>query len=79
MPPPERETAPRKTATVRSDASRGARPAATPTVPEDQLDSRLDEVLAKILREGKNALTEEEKLVLDEASRRARMRRSDRL
>ena len=71
--------APRKAATVRSDASRSARPAVTPVVPEDQLDTRLDEVLAKIGREGKNALTEEEKLVLDEASRRARMRRSDRL
>jgi membrane associated rhomboid family serine protease len=48
-------------------------------VPEEQLDARLDEVLAKIAREGREALTEEEKGVLQEASRRARNRRSDRL
>jgi membrane associated rhomboid family serine protease len=48
-------------------------------VPEEQLDARLDEVLAKIAREGREGLTEEEKGVLQEASRRARNRRSDRL
>jgi hypothetical protein len=47
--------------------------------PEEQLDARLDEVLAKIAREGREGLTEEEKGVLQEASRRARNRRSDRL
>ena len=52
---------------------------ATVVVPEEQLDARLDEVLAKIAREGREALTEEEKGVLQEASRRARNRRSDRL
>ena len=40
---------------------------------------RLDEVLAKIAREGRSGLTEEELRVLQEASRRARIRRSDRL
>ncbi len=54
----------------------------TPSVsvlPEEQLDARLDEVLAKIAREGRAGLTEEELRVLQEASRRARIRRSDRL
>ena len=37
------------------------------------------EVLAKIAREGRSGLTDEELRVLQEASRRARMRRSDRL
>jgi membrane associated rhomboid family serine protease len=46
--------------------------------PEEQLDAKLDEVLAKIAREGRSALTDEEKRVLEEASRRARSRRSDR-
>ena len=53
----------------------------TPSVsvlPEEQLDARLDEVLAKIAREGRAGLTEEELRVLQEASRRARIRRSDR-
>ncbi len=48
-------------------------------LPEEQLDARLDEVLAKIAREGRSGLTEEDLRVLQEASRRARMRRSDRL
>ena len=48
-------------------------------VPEEQLDARLDDVLAKIAREGREGLTEEEHRVLQEASRRARNRRSDRL
>ncbi len=52
-------------------------PAAT-VLPEEQLDARLDEVLAKIAREGRSGLTEEEQRVLQEASRRARDRRSDR-
>ena len=53
----------------------------TPSVsvlPEEQLDARLDEVLAKIAREGRAGLTEEEQRVLQEASRRAQIRRSDR-
>ena len=47
-------------------------------LPEEQLDAKLDEVLAKIAREGRAGLTEEELRVLQEASRRARIRRSDR-
>ncbi len=53
--------------------------AAVSVIPEEQLDARLDEVLAKIAREGRAGLTEEELRVLQEASRRARIRRSDRL
>ncbi len=48
-------------------------------IPEEQLDAKLDEVLAKIAREGRSGLTEDELRVLQEASRRARIRRSDRL
>jgi membrane associated rhomboid family serine protease len=48
-------------------------------ISEEQLDARLDEVLAKIAREGRAGLSEEELRVLQEASRRARIRRSDRL
>ncbi len=50
----------------------------TVVVPEEQLDAQLDEVLAKIAREGREGLTEDENRVLQEASRRARNRRSDR-
>ena len=48
-------------------------------IAEEQLDARLDEVLAKIAREGREGLTEEENRILQEASRRARNRRSDKL
>jgi membrane associated rhomboid family serine protease len=57
----------------------GGKPASVSVLPEEQLDARLDEVLAKIAREGRAGLTEEELRVLQEASRRARIRRSDRL
>jgi membrane associated rhomboid family serine protease len=56
-----------------------AKPSTTAVLPEEQLDAKLDEVLAKIAREGRGGLTEEENRVLLEASRRARDRRSDRL
>jgi hypothetical protein len=63
-----------------SSAGGGGKPASASVsvLPEDQLDARLDEVLAKIAREGRTGLTEEELRVLQEASRRARIRRSDR-
>jgi membrane associated rhomboid family serine protease len=57
----------------------GGKSASVSVLPEEQLDARLDEVLAKIAREGRAGLTEEELRVLQEASRRARIRRSDRL
>jgi membrane associated rhomboid family serine protease len=44
-----------------------------------ELEERLDEVLAKIAREGRAGLTEEENRILEEASRRARDRRSERI
>jgi membrane associated rhomboid family serine protease len=56
----------------------GAKVPSVSVLPEDQLDARLDEVLAKIAREGRTGLTDEEHRVLQEASRRARNRRSDR-
>jgi membrane associated rhomboid family serine protease len=56
-----------------------SKPAATAVLPEEQLDARLDEVLAKIAREGRAGLTDEDNRVLQEASRRARNRRSERL
>jgi membrane associated rhomboid family serine protease len=64
----------------RSTASIGAGPKSpsVSVIPEEQLDARLDEVLAKIAREGRSGLTEEEQRVLQEASRRARIKRSDR-
>jgi len=61
-----------------SSAGTGGKPASVSVLPEEQLDARLDEVLAKIAREGRSGLTEEELRVLQEASRRARIRRSDR-
>jgi membrane associated rhomboid family serine protease len=56
----------------------GGKGGSVSVLPEEQLDARLDEVLAKIAREGRGGLTEEELRVLQEASRRARIRRSDR-
>lgn len=65
-----------------SSRSAGASPSKgnSPTLfPEEQLSARLDEVLAKIAREGgRSGLTDEENTILQEASRRARDRRSDR-
>ncbi|MFO0893033.1 MAG: rhomboid family intramembrane serine protease [Isosphaeraceae bacterium] len=54
------------------------RPSSVSVLPEEQLDAQLDEVLAKIAREGRGALTDEDQRVLQEASRRARNKRSDR-
>jgi membrane associated rhomboid family serine protease len=61
-----------------SSVGTSGKPASVSVLPEEQLDARLDEVLAKIAREGRTGLTEEELRVLQEASRRARIRRSDR-
>lgn len=83
-PPREKPTA-RPTAPAGSGPTWAANPASAPkpastsVVPEEQLDARLDEILAKIAREGRASLTDEENRVLQEASRRARNRRSDRL
>ena len=79
---PREQTRTRSPNPSRTLGERGQRPASPRSVsvlPEEQLDARLDEVLAKIAREGRSGLTEEELRVLQEASRRARIRRSDRL
>lgn len=76
--PERREPArPRAASTVsRSDSTRRVRDAGpSPGLTQEQLDAQLDEVLAKIAREGRDALTDSERRVLDEASRRARQRR----
>jgi membrane associated rhomboid family serine protease len=66
---------------ARTSASVGgsSKSAGVSVISEEQLDARLDEVLAKIAREGRGGLSEDELRVLQEASRRARIRRSDRL
>jgi membrane associated rhomboid family serine protease len=65
---------------ARSSSTVGGRSASVSVLPEEQLDARLDEILAKIARDGnRDSLTEEEQRVLQEASRRARIRRSDRI
>ena len=83
-----RETSP-KTATVRptvgpswtpSGASTATpRPAPVHVTPEEQIDEKLDEILVKIARDGRSSLNDEDNRILDEASRRARNRRSERI
>jgi membrane associated rhomboid family serine protease len=81
VPDPREKSVPRPSGSSwSSNPATIAKPSmTTAVVPEEQLDARLDEVLAKIAREGRVGLTEEENRVLQEASRRARNRRSDRL
>jgi membrane associated rhomboid family serine protease len=79
--PRERERpSPTPAASSRSISAGAAVGATSPkSYPEEQLDARLDEVLAKIAREGgRSGLTEDDIRILEEASRRARDRRSDR-
>ena len=56
-------------------ASAATRSAPTGVIAEEQLDARLDEILAKIAHEGRGGLTDDENRILQEASRRARDRR----
>jgi membrane associated rhomboid family serine protease len=56
-----------------------SRPSPTAVVPEEQFDEKLDEILVKIARDGRGSLSEDENRVLEEASRRARNRRSERI
>jgi membrane associated rhomboid family serine protease len=80
VPEPREKPAPRPAGPTWSpNPASVSKPASTAVLPEEQLDARLDEVLAKIAREGRAGLTEEENRVLQEASRRARNRRSDRI
>ncbi len=48
-------------------------------IPEEQIDEKLDEILIKIARDGRDSLNDEDNRILDEASRRARNRRSERI
>lgn len=59
----------------RPESARQSREPASSLLTQEQLDAQLDLVLAKIAREGRDALNEAERRVLDEASRRARQRR----
>ena len=80
-PVPREQTRTRSPSPSRTSATVGSAGKSAPVsvIPEEQLDAKLDEVLAKIAREGRSGLTEEELRVLQEASRRARIRRSDRI
>ncbi|WP_435005368.1 rhomboid family intramembrane serine protease [Tundrisphaera lichenicola] len=80
-PEPRETTSARPTigATWSSSTAATTRPAPTAVIPEEQFDEKLDEILVKIARDGKGALNEEENRILDEASRRARNRRSERI
>jgi membrane associated rhomboid family serine protease len=79
-PGPREPRRSRSSSPSRTTANIGGGPKApsVSVLPEDQLDARLDEVLAKIARDGRSGLTEDELRVLQEASRRARIKRSDR-
>jgi membrane associated rhomboid family serine protease len=79
-PVPREQSRSRSPSPSRTAASVGgtAKSGSVAVLPEEQLDKRLDEVLAKIAREGRGGLTDDEVRVLQEASRRARIRRSDR-
>ncbi len=81
VPEPRETPAPRANPgpTWSPNPASASKPTSTAVLPEEQLDAKLDEVLSKIAREGRAGLTEEENRVLEEASRRARNRRSDRL
>jgi len=82
MPDPRDKSAPRPASsspTWSAAPPTSSKPSAAAVLPQELLDAKLDEVLAKIAREGPQHLTEEENRVLQEASRRARSRRSDRL
>jgi membrane associated rhomboid family serine protease len=48
----------------------------TPEQDDNELDTRVDQILDKINREGESSLTKEERRVLEEASRRYQRRRS---
>lgn len=68
--------APAKTAAASGGARSG--PTLLQTQSEESLDERVDEILAKIARDGRGSVTEEEHRILQEASRRAKARRSER-
>ncbi|WP_435015679.1 rhomboid family intramembrane serine protease [Tundrisphaera sp. TA3] len=55
------------------------KPAPSLLIPEEMFDEKLDEILVKIAQQGRNTLSEDENRVLEEASRRARNRRGERI
>ena len=80
--PSERGTEPSYTTSHgrSTSASPASRPSPLLIQPDEDLDARLDEVLRKINVEGtRDNLTDEDKSILEEASRRARDRRADRV
>jgi membrane associated rhomboid family serine protease len=80
--PPKREAqAPRASAapTWTPGSATTTRTAPTAVVTEEQLDAKLDEILVKIARDGRDSLDDEEKRILEEASRRAQNRRRERI
>ncbi len=62
---------------AKSSASAGSASTPTARTPDEHLDARVDEILAKIAREGRSNLTDEENSILQEASLRARNRRGE--
>ena len=64
---------------LRPNVTSGPRPSSANYVPDEQFDAQLDDILGKIASEGRESLTEDERVILQEASRRARDRRGERL
>lgn len=62
-----------------SNSAATARPSSTAVITEEQFDEKLDQILVKIAQHGRSTLTEEENRILEEASRRAKNRRSERI
>lgn len=84
-PPSRSSEAPAPRVPAGTGSTRSPAPAATATRPappvvvsEELLDAKLDEILGKIASQGQAAVTEEDRRILDEASRRARNRRNGR-
>jgi membrane associated rhomboid family serine protease len=78
-PEPRSRRPTRRGAAAPSRSEVGGRPGPSGHFPDEHLDAKLDEILAKIAREGRSGLTEEENRILQEASERARNRRGERL
>ncbi len=62
-----------------SGTAASTRPSPTAVITEEQFDEKLDQILVKIAQQGRGSLTEDENRILEEASRRARNRRSERI
>jgi membrane associated rhomboid family serine protease len=62
-----------------SGTAASSRPSPTAVIPEELFDEKVDEILVKIAREGRGSLSEDDNRLLEEASRRAKNRRSERI